>query len=342
MATATLELMIEKESEVLQTPQELRQEYPLTETAAQTVSKARQDIQNILDKKDPRLLIITGPCSIHDSEATLEYAQKLKQLSGEVKDKAVLIMRTYFEKPRTQLGWKGALYDPDLNDTYNIQKGHEQARDLLLQINELGVPTATEFLGLLTPQYYEDLISYAAIGARTVESQPHREMTSGLSIPVGLKNNTEGDIASAINAIKSARGSHRFVGGNSKRSYTIIQTNGNQYSHIILRGGTKTNYDEESIRQTEQLLEKNHLPKLIVIDCSHANSNKDYTKQPDVFKSVIQQRKTNPNIVGVMLESNLKEGNQKIPQDITQLQYGVSITDACIDWETTEKMIREF
>ena len=342
MATATLELMVEKESTVLQTPKELMQEYPLTETAAQTVSDARQDIQNILDKKDPRLLIVTGPCSIHNPQEALEYAQKVKQLSEEVKDKALLVMRAYFEKPRTQLGWKGALYDPDMNDTYNIQKGHEQARELLLQINELGVPTATEFLGLLTPQYYEDLISYSAIGARTVESQPHREMTSGLSMPVGLKNNTEGSIVSAINAIKSAQGKHNFVTGNSERNYAIVQTNGNPYAHIILRGGEKPNHDPESIKQTEELLEKNQLPKSIIIDCSHANSNKDYTKQPEVFNSTIRQRKTNPNIVGVMLESNLQPGNQKIPQDLSQLQYGVSITDACIGWKTTEKLIKEF
>jgi len=342
MTTATLELMIEKELKVLQTPQELKQRHPLSNKARETVYNARQEIQNILDKKDSRLLIITGPCSIHDPDSALKYTQRLKKLSTEIKDKAVLVMRTYFEKPRTQLGWKGFLYDPDINDTNNIQKGYEETRKLLLKINELEIPTATEFLGLLTPPYYEDLISYTAIGARTVESQPHREMASGLSMPVGMKNNTEGNILSAINAIKSATGKHYFVGGNLKRNYTIIQTTGNPYAHLILRGGKNPNYDEKSISQAEELLEENKLSKSIVIDCSHANSNKDYTKQIEVFQSAIYQKRKNSNIIGVMLESHLNSGNQKIPQDISQLKYGVSITDACINWETTEKIIKEF
>lgn len=316
------------------TPREIKERYPLTERAGQTVLKSRKIIQDILDKNSKKLLIVTGPCSIDDSKATLEYAEHVKKWNQKYED-IFFVMRTYFEKPRSQLGWKGFLLDPDLDESYNIEKGHYEARRLLLKINEIGVSCGTEFLGLLTPQYYDDLISWAAIGARTVESQPHREMASGLSMPVGMKNNTEGNIKSAIDAIKSANSPHWFVGGSLDREYTILPTKGNPYAHIILRGGNGTpNYTKEFVKKTKELLEKEGVPKNIIIDCSHANSGKDYTKQPEVALNTINQRAAgNLDIVGIMLESYLIDGKGN--------QYGQSKTDQCMGLEMTEKLIKD-
>ena len=323
----------------LRTPKEIKNQIPLSEKAGQTILESRQQIENILDRVDDRFLIITGPCSIDNPKAAIEYAQKLKKLSEQVDDKILLVMRTYFEKPRTTLGWKGLIYDPDLDGTYNIEKGLLKARKILKEITEMGVSTATEFLDTLTPQYIDDLISWVAIGARTSESQPHRELASGLSMPVGFKNNTAGEIETAVNAVKTANSPHKFLGVTENGEYAIFPTKGNPYSHIILRGGNgKPNYNPESVQIAMNLLEKAQLPKNIIIDCSHENSGKQYTKQVGVFQEVLNQRiKGNLNIIGMMLESYLYEGNQ----NMTGTKYGVSKTDSCINWLTTERIIKQ-
>ncbi|GIX30549.1 MAG: phospho-2-dehydro-3-deoxyheptonate aldolase [Porticoccaceae bacterium] len=324
-------------------PARLKAELPITERAAETVVRGRQAIQEILDGRDKRLFAVVGPCSIHDVAAAREYAERLKKLADELADTVLVVMRVYFEKPRTTTGWKGLINDPYLNDSFRIEDGLRIARRLLLDINELGLPAATEALDPITPQYLHDLISWTAIGARTTESQTHREMASGLSTAVGFKNGTDGSLTVAINAIKSAAHPHRFLGINGEGLVSVIATRGNRYAHVVLRGGDgKPNYDSVSVALCERELQKAGIEPRIVVDCSHANSNKNHELQPLVLENVANQiAEGNRSICGVMLESHLHAGNQKIPEDLSQLRYGVSITDACIDWETTETCLRQ-
>ena len=326
---------------VLLTPQEVKSKLPLTSSAEANVLKYRQELRDILDFRDRRKFIVIGPCSIHNTEIALEYSQRLKNIQEQVGDKLLLIMRVYFEKPRTTVGWKGLINDPDIDDSFHIEKGILTARELLLKINELGLPAGTEALDPIIPQYISELISWSAIGARTTESQTHREMSSGLSMPVGFKNGTDGNIKVALNALHSAKNPHHFLGLNQQGQVSIVQTNGNNYGHVILRGGGgKPNYEPENVKSTEEQLKKADLPPRIVIDCSHGNSNKDYRLQASVLENVVQQiADGNTSILGVMLESNLNEGNQKIPNNLEDLKHGVSITDGCIGWEETEKII---
>ncbi len=326
---------------VLLTPNEVKSRLPLKNSEQQAVLKYRQEIQDILDFQDRRKFIVVGPCSIHDKKAALEYSEKLKILAERVKDKLLLIMRVYFEKPRTTVGWKGLINDPDMDDSFHIEKGLLNARSLLLKIAELGLPAATEALDPIIPQYISELIAWSAIGARTTESQTHREMASGLSMPVGFKNGSDGNIQVALNALQSAKNPHHFLGINQSGQVSIFQTRGNAYGHIILRGGNgQPNFDAANVKLVEEKLKEANLSPRIVVDCSHGNSNKDYKLQPSVFQNVIQQiLDGNTSIVGMMLESNLYEGNQPIPSKREQLQYGVSVTDKCIGWEETEKNI---
>ncbi|MFN6560877.1 MAG: 3-deoxy-7-phosphoheptulonate synthase [Nostoc sp. ChiSLP01] len=330
-----------KSSTVLMTPMQIKEQLPINNLAAKTVLQGRQAIKDILDGKNSRKLIIVGPCSIHDCKAALEYAEKLKTLAHKVEDKFLVVMRVYFEKPRTTIGWKGLINDPDLNDSFNIEKGLLTARNLLLKIAELGLPAATETLDPVTPQYFSDLISWAAIGARTIESQTHREMASGLSMPVGFKNGTDGNIQVAIDAIQSANKLHHFLGIDQTGQVCTFQAKGNLHSHIILRGGGgKPNFDAATVAWVEKKLEELKLLQRIVIDCSHGNCYKDHKLQATVFNNIIQQiLDGNKSIIGMMIESNLYEGNQKIPTDLKRLKYGVSVTDKCIGWEETEEVI---
>lgn len=328
--------------DILITPQELKKELPLSAKAEQTIAESRGVIQNILDKKDHRMFLVVGPCSIHDPEAAMDYARKLKVLADEVKDTLYLVMRVYFEKPRTTVGWKGLINDPHMNDSFKIEEGLRIGRKLLLDIAELGLPTSTEALDPISPQYLQDLISWSAIGARTTESQTHREMASGLSSPIGFKNGTDGGLTVAMNALNSVSKPHRFLGINSQGQVAVIHTKGNQYAHVVLRGGSNgPNYDSVNIALCEQALEKAKIVPNIMVDCSHANSNKDPGIQPLVMENVANQvLEGNKSIVSLMIESNLGWGNQSIPEDKSQLKYGVSVTDACIDWEATEKSVR--
>jgi 3-deoxy-7-phosphoheptulonate synthase len=322
-------------------PADLRQVFPLSEKDRAFVSRSREQIKEIIQRRDKRLMVVVGPCSIHDTEAALEYAGKLAELSRKVDDQLLLIMRVYFEKPRTTVGWKGLINDPDMDGTHLISKGLGIARGLLGKMTSLEVPVANEMLDPITPEYVADLISWGAIGARTTESQTHRELASGLSFPIGFKNGTDGNLQIAIDAMKASMHSHSFLGINREGRTSIIQTSGNPDVHIVLRGGSrKVNYHPEDIAHTEEQLVKNSLAPTIMVDCSHGNSNKDYQKQPDVLECVVDQLLAgNGSISGVMIESNLEAGNQKIPSDTSQLKYGVSITDACIDWTTTERIL---
>jgi 3-deoxy-7-phosphoheptulonate synthase len=329
-----------KSSHVLLTPNEVKAKLPLTKSAEQTILKFRQEIEHILDFQDSRKFIVVGPCSIHDPKAAIEYAERLKSLAEKVEDKLLLIMRVYFEKPRTTVGWKGLINDPDMDDSFHVEHGILIARNLLLKLTELGLPTATEALDPIIPQYISELVAWSAIGARTTESQTHREMASGLSMPVGFKNGTDGNIHVALNALKSAKEPHNFLGINQKGQVSVFQTRGNAHGHVILRGGSQPNFDIENIKLVEEELKAANLPPRIVIDCSHGNTNKDYRLQPVVLENVIQQIVDgNTSIVGMMLESNLYEGNQPITGKREELQYGVSVTDKCINWEETEKII---
>lgn len=319
----------------------LLDEAPLSATAAKTVSEAREQIVSILNRLDDRLLLIIGPCSIHDPIAAIEYANKLKDMAEKYKNELLVVMRVYFEKPRTTVGWKGLINDPKLDNSFDINLGLRTARELLLKLNEMGLPAGTEFLDTIIPQYISDLISWAAIGARTTESQIHRELTSGLSMPVGFKNGTMGSIDIAGDAIYAAKHSHQFLGVSKEGVAAIVSTTGNDDCHIILRGAKqKTNFDPESIKTTEQLLEARKLKANIMIDCSHGNSRKDYTKQSAVIESVCQQKLAgNKSIFGLMIESNLLPGNQ--PYTANQpLEYGMSITDACVGWDETESFLK--
>lgn len=325
------------------TPEELHRDLPISEAAAEMVDAGREALKRILDRKDQRLIVVVGPCSIHDPEAGLDYARRLKALQEEVKDELLLVMRVYFEKPRTTTGWKGFINDPAMNDSFQVDVGMRKARQFLLDVCELGLPTATEALDPISPQYLGDLITWTAIGARTTESQTHREMSSGLSTPVGFKNGTDGDISIAINAILSASHPHAFLGLNGQGKVSIVRTRGNQYGHVVLRGGDgRPNYDTVSVNIAEQALKKAGLPANIIVDCSHANSYKKPELQPLVMADVINQIiNGNRALLGVMIESNIVAGNQKIPEDLSQLKYGCSVTDACIDWDSTEYMLRD-
>lgn len=329
--------------DAMPSPAELHARVPLTEHAAGVVNANREALRAILDRRDHRLFVVVGPCSIHDPVAGLDYARRLKALQEEVGDTMLLVMRVYFEKPRTTTGWKGYINDPDMDDSFHVDRGMEQARRFLLDVCELGLPAGTEALDPISPQYLGDLIAWTAIGARTTESQTHREMSSGLSTPVGFKNGTDGDISIAINAILSASHPHSFLGLNDQGRVAIVRTSGNQYGHVVLRGGDgRPNYDTVSVAMAEQAMIKARLPANIVVDCSHANSFKKPELQPLVMTDVINQVvHGNTSIVGLMIESNLVAGNQKIPEDLSQLKYGCSVTDACVDWKTTEKMLRE-
>jgi len=330
-------------NDALITPRQLKQELPLVGDSQVNVRQARDTIYSILDRKDPRLFIVVGPCSIHDPAAALDYAKRLKALADEVKDTIYLVMRVYFEKPRTSIGWKGLINDPHLDDSFKIEQGLRIGRKLLLDIVELGLPTSTEALDPISPQYLQDLIAWSAIGARTTESQTHREMSSGLSSAVGFKNGTDGGLTVAINAMQSVSSPHRFLGINGQGQVSVVTTRGNPHAHVVLRGGNQgPNYDTVHVTQCEQALEKGGVSTNIMIDCSHANSNKDPDVQPLVLKDITHQiLEGNKSIIGAMLEGHINHGNQSIPKDLSQLKYGVSVTDACMDWETTEQAIRQ-
>ncbi len=329
--------------DILLTPEALKAEMPMSASVRDTVVDSRTVIENILDRRDHRLFVVVGPCSIHDPEAALEYARRLKALADEVSETLYIVMRVYFEKPRTTVGWKGLVNDPHLDDSFKIEEGLHIARQLLLDILALGLPTSTEALDPISPQYLHDLISWTAIGARTTESQTHREMASGLTSPVGFKNGTDGGFTVATNALQSAAKPHRFLGINHEGQVSVYTTKGNPYGHIVLRGGASgPNYDSVHIRLCEEALEKAGLAKNIMVDCSHANSNKQPELQPLVVENVGNQvLEGNNSIVGLMIESNINAGNQSIPDNLDDLEYGVSVTDGCIDWETTEASLRK-
>jgi 3-deoxy-7-phosphoheptulonate synthase len=329
--------------ELLPTPAEVKADIPLSDSAAKTVLHGRETVRNILNRVDHRLFVVVGPCSIHDLDAAREYAKKLKDLSARVKDTLYIVMRVYFEKPRTSIGWKGLINDPYMDDSFHIEKGLHMSRQILMELADMGIPTATEALDPITPQYLSDLITWTAIGARTTESQTHREMASGLSTPVGFKNGTDGSLSVAINALHSVSQPHHFLGINQKGQCAVIHTRGNNSGHIVLRGGGgKSNYDSVNIALCEQELLQSKLSPNLVVDCSHGNSMKDYHLQPLVVENCTNQIvEGNQSIVGLMLESNLFEGNQSVPDDLSQLKYGVSVTDACMGWEMTEKLLLE-
>ncbi len=343
MAYEVVENLNVQSQQVLITPSELKSELPLCDRSLETVTASRKVIRDILDRKDPRLFAVVGPCSIHDVDAAMDYAERLRTLAEELKDTIYIVMRVYFEKPRTTVGWKGLINDPYINDSFKIQEGLHIGRKLLLDITRLGLPTSTEALDPISPQYLQDLISWSAIGARTTESQTHREMASGLSSAVGFKNGTDGGLVVAINALKSVSRPHRFLGINGEGQVSVIHTKGNPYAHAVLRGGSGgPNYDSVHIKLCEQALQKAGLPANVMVDCSHANSNKNYELQPLVMENVSNQIiEGNQSIVGVMIESNIGAGNQSIPDNLADLKYGISITDACIDWETTVATLRE-
>ena len=332
-----------KSETVLITPEELKNEIPASQEVNHFIAESRQIVSNIVHKKDPRLLVVCGPCSIHDIKAAKEYAIKLKELHEQFKDTLYIVMRVYFEKPRTTVGWKGLINDPHMDDSFDIEFGLKQARELMLWIAELGLPIATEALDPISPQYIGDLFSWAAIGARTTESQTHREMASGLSMPVGFKNGTDGSLSTAVNAMQAASSGHRFMGINQQGQSALLHTSGNKDGHVILRGGGgKPNYDSLNVSLAEQALTKAGVAEILIIDCSHANSNKDYSLQPLVAKDVFHQIiKGNKSIIGIMLESNINEGNQSADLPKGELQYGVSVTDACINWNSTSQLLAE-
>ncbi|ADN01643.1 3-deoxy-7-phosphoheptulonate synthase [Spirochaeta thermophila] len=329
--------------EPLISPRELKEALPLTEKALTTVVEARKTIVNILTTQDPRPIGLVGPCSIHDPVAALDYARRLAALREKVKDRLFLVMRVYFEKPRTSVGWRGFIFDPHLDGSGDIAYGLREARRLLLEINEMGLPAGSELLDSIVPQYIADLISWASIGARTTESQTHRDMASGLSMPVGFKNSTDGSIDNAINALKASRHPHSFLGIDQEGRTCIVRTTGNPHGHIILRGGRQgPNYYEEFVEEAEARMREEGFGPAIMIDCSHANSGKRFVRQERVFRAFLDQRLSGrTSLIGFMLESNIHEGCQKIPEDLSQLKYGVSITDECIGWEKTEELILE-
>ena len=331
------------ETRPLVAPAVLHQELPMDAAALETVASARQRIQDILSGCDHRLLVVVGPCSVHDVKAAREYAHRLAPIRERLKDQLEVVMRVYFEKPRTTVGWKGLINDPQLDGSYDINTGLRRARGVLLYLAERGIPAATELLDPIVPQYIADLVSWTAIGARTTESQTHREMASGLSMPIGFKNGTDGGVTVAINAMQAAARPHHFLGINRQGHASIVSTTGNPDGHLVLRGGGgSTNYHAESINSVAETLQAEGLPHRVMVDCSHGNSNKDYRRQSEVLESVAQQvRGGSRSVLGVMLESNIVAGNQKLPADLSQLTYGQSITDACIDLATTESLLEQ-
>ena len=324
--------------EVLITPDSLKSDMPVSAAVTEQINESREIVRNIISKKDKRLLVVVGPCSIHDPNAAIDYAHRLKKLALLLDKRLYIVMRSYFEKPRSTVGWKGLINDPYLDDSFKISEGLKIARKLLLEISEIGLPLATEALDPITPQYLQDLISWSAIGARTTESQTHREMASGLSCAIGFKNGTDGSLEVAINAMQSAVAPHRFLGINPSGQVSIIHTRGNPDVHVVLRGGSNgPNYEKEAVLKSEQQLQGKGLDPSIMIDCSHANSNKDHKNQSKVLDNISEQiREGNESITGVMIESNIGPGNQSISE---KLEYGVSITDACVDWDETERML---
>jgi 3-deoxy-7-phosphoheptulonate synthase len=323
------------------TPRQIKQKLPSSRRAHGTIVRSRQVIKQILSGRDSRMLAIVGPCSIHDRQGALEYAGRLAELSREVGDAIYLVMRVYFEKPRTTVGWKGLINDPHLDGSFDLEAGMEKARRILIEIAEMDLPTATEILDPITPQYLADLVTWAAIGARTTESQTHRQMASGLSMPVGFKNGTGGNMKVAVDAIRASKHPHSFLGINDDGQTSIIRTLGNKWCHMILRGGTgQPNYDAETVARAQRMLAEAGLGETLVIDCSHDNSGKKFRNQPDALYSVARQRMAgNKGLIGFMLESNLLEGNQKLTDDPSQLRYGVSITDECLGWDQTEQIL---
>ncbi|HBR1905521.1 3-deoxy-7-phosphoheptulonate synthase AroF [Klebsiella pneumoniae] len=327
---------------VLMTPEQLKAEFPLSVEQEAQIAHARQTISDIIAGRDPRLLVVCGPCSIHDPEAAIEYARRFKALAAEVSDSLYLVMRVYFEKPRTTVGWKGLINDPHMDGSFDVEGGLKIARRLLVELVNMGLPLATEALDPNSPQYLGDLFSWSAIGARTTESQTHREMASGLSMPVGFKNGTDGSLATAINAMRAAAMPHRFVGINQAGQVCLLQTQGNPNGHVILRGGKAPNYGPEDVAKCEKEMAQAGLKPSLMVDCSHGNSNKDFRRQPAVAESVVAQIKDgNRSIIGLMIESNIHEGNQSSEQPREAMKYGVSVTDACISWKTTEALLRE-
>jgi 3-deoxy-7-phosphoheptulonate synthase len=331
-----------KETASLLTPRELKVEFPMSEASNRTVVESRQSVMEILEQKDPRLLVVVGPCSIHDVDAALEYGTRLNTLRVDLGEQMEIIMRVYFEKPRTTIGWKGLINDPHLDGSYDIETGLKKARKLLLDLAAMGLPTATEFLDPIIPQYTADLVTWAAVGARTTESQTHREMASGLSMPIGFKNGTDGSLQIALDAMQSARTPHSFLGIDQEGITSIIRTTGNPAGHVVLRGGRlRPNYDAESIREAETKLAHAGLPPVLMVDCSHANSAKQHARQEEVWRSVMEQRAARTrSLIGLMVESYLNEGNQPFPRPRSELRYGISITDACLGWDVTERMLR--
>ena len=329
-------------AEPLIAPRLLKEEMPVDEGIARTVVESRETIRGILAGRDRRMLCIVGPCSIHDPDAALDYARRLAQLKSATSDHLYIMMRVYFEKPRTTVGWKGLINDPHMDESCDMREGLRIARRVLVEINRMGLPAATELLDPITPQYIADLVAWTAIGARTTESQTHREMASGLSMPVGFKNTTEGNLQVAINAIQSARRPHSFLGITQDGVSAVIRTSGNPDTHIVLRGGRKPNYDAGSIGECSRMLADASLEPRVIVDCSHAQTSKDFTKQPEILKALVDQvRDGSDAIMGVMLESNIEAGSQPLSRDRSKLKYGVSITDPCIDWATTERCLRE-
>ncbi len=328
---------------VLVTPSQLQKDLPVSEKALAKIEESRTVVSDIIHRRDHRLLVIAGPCSIHDIEAAKEYALKLKELHEVCKDTLYIVMRVYFEKPRATEGWKGFINDPNINGSFDIDSGLRKTRELLIWLAELGMPIGTEALDPISPQYLAELFTWAAIGARTAESQTHREMASGLSMPVGFKNSTDGNLDVAINALRSAELGHSFMGINKNGQVAIINTQGNEDGHLILRGGKQPNYDSVCVSDCETLLEERGLSPGIVIDCSHANSSCDYRRQVPVTLNVVNQiLECNQSIIGIMLESNLNEGSQSnTDKTIDELDYGVSITDACIGWDTTNELVHK-
>ncbi len=340
MQMRTEDLNIES-NERLITPVQLKAELPLTEAQSKAVNQARETVFSILKREDPRIFLVIGPCSVHDTELAIDYAHRLKKLAGQVSDTLYLVMRVYFEKPRTTTGWKGMINDPYLDDSFKVEEGLRKGRRLLQDIVDIGLPTSTEALDPISPQYMQDLICWSAVGARTTESQTHREMSSGLSSAIGFKNGTDGSLMVAVNAMQSVLKPHRFLGINGKGQVSVVTTRGNPNAHIVLRGGAGgPNYDTVHVAQCEIALKKGGVSRNIMIDCSHANSGKNPDMQPLVLKDITHQiLEGNTSIIGAMLESNIHPGRQDIPADLSELKYGVSITDACMGWEMTEEAV---
>jgi 3-deoxy-7-phosphoheptulonate synthase len=329
--------------EELPTPGQLKDELPLEGEALETVLQGHRSLKAILDRQDPRVAVVVGPCSIHNTSEAIDYAERLKPLADELSDSLLILMRVYFEKPRTSIGWEGLIYDPHLDGSYRIDHGLRTGRELMLKIARIGLPIAVEALDLISPQYLQDLVTWTAIGARTTESPTHRKLASGISSAVGFKNNVEGNLSVAVNAIRSASASHSFISITEQGKVAVFRTSGNPHCHVILRGGNSPNYDRASVANCEAELQKAGITQNIMIDCSHGNSSKDFQKQVMVLNDIAEQIKAgNRSIIGVMLESNLLEGNQPIPDDLDEIRYGVSITDACVGWDATEVMLRSF